>query len=126
MSYQFYKLLHIFGLLLVFSSLGAVVMFSASPTEEGPTRALRKLAVIGHGIGLVIMFVAGFGLMARLQITQGGVWPAWVYIKVALWLVIGVATLPLKKSPALAKPFLLVIPLVGALAAFVAIYKPFA
>ena len=60
MSYQFYKLLHLIGVIILFSGIGAVLA-----TANGTTK--NKLASIANGVGLLVIFVAGFGLMARLN-----------------------------------------------------------
>lgn len=85
MSYVFYKTLHFCGLFLVVTCLGAI----ASHRLQGGTKENfknRKLFMALHGIGLLISFVAGFGLVAKggYSFSQ-----PWLYIKMAVWLVVG-------------------------------------
>ena len=86
------------------------------------TAKWRKASMIGHGIGMFLILLAGFGQLARLEII--GSFPGWVWVKLAIW--VGVAALPffLSRRPALARlTWGLTIGLV-ALAAVMAIFKP--
>ena len=85
MSYTFYKLLHLSGIFLLLLSLGGI----ASHRLQGGTKANfknRKFFMMFHGIGLLVSFVAGFGLMARAgySFTSG-----WIYVKLGVWLLLG-------------------------------------
>ena len=118
MSYEFYKILHVFSALLLFTSLGTLAASANSDSGR-----LRKLAGIAHGVALTIIFVAGFGLMARLQMF--GAIPMWAWLKIGLWLILGLIVLPLRRKPEWATALWLAIPVVGGLAAWLAIQKPF-
>ena len=118
MSYEFYKILHVFSALLLFTSLGTIA--AAARSESG---LLKKLAGIAHGIALTIIFVAGFGLMARLGMF--GAIPMWAWLKIGLWLMLGLVVIPLRRKPEWATTLWLLIPVVGGLAAWLAIAKPF-
>lgn len=62
-------------------------------------------------------------MMARLGLVRG-MPPAWLLVKMVLWLVLaGIVLVPYRK-PALAKPFALLLPLLAGLAAYMAVYKP--
>src|SRR4051812_42432480 len=85
MSFEFYKIIHIAGVLMLFSGLvGLVAVRMVSVTI--PDRP-RKLFFLWHGIGLLLALVAGFGMMARLQLF--GNLPGWIYAKLAIWLILG-------------------------------------
>lgn len=118
MSYEFYKILHVFSALLLFTSLGTL---AASAQSDGGR--LKKLAGIAHGVALAIIFVAGFGLMARLGMF--GTIPMWAWLKIGLWLVLALVVLPLRRRPEWATALWLAVPLLGGLAAWLAIGKPF-
>lgn len=123
MPYEFYKVLHIFGNLLLFVSLGGLAMLvlrGGSPEEVKP---LRKYVAMTHGLALLVVFVAGFGLMARLNM-MGMSWPLWIYVKIAVWLVLGAAIALIARLPALGKGWYFILPLLGGLAAYMAVYKP--
>jgi hypothetical protein len=122
MPTEFYKLLHLLGIMLLFASLGGVAVLGLRGGEEREVAPLRKLLTITHGVALLVVFVAGFGLMARLGIMTG--WPTWIYIKIALWLVLGAALTLVRRTPELGRVWLLLLPLVGAAAAWVAFTHP--
>jgi hypothetical protein len=71
-----YHILHILGLATLFLGFGA--MQSAGEIKPG---------MKWHGIGLVIMLISGFGMLAKLGIFAA--MPKWVIIKIAMWLVLG-------------------------------------
>jgi hypothetical protein len=122
MSYNFYKILHIAAVLGVFASLGAVAFHALNGGSRlGSTG--RGLVAALHGGGLLLALVAGFGLLARLDLAPA--WPGWVWAKLAIWLVVGgLAAVPYRR-PDLARPVLLLLPLLGLAAAWLAIAKPF-
>ena len=76
MPLAIYHIAHIIGLIFVFIGFGALLSSESSRT-----------AMKWHGIGLLISLISGFGLLAKLQIFA--TMPAWVWIKIALWLVLG-------------------------------------
>lgn len=118
MTYGFYKVVHLFGVLLLFTSLGTLA--ASAKAESGP---LKRIAGAAHGIALVIILVAGFGLMARLSMF--GAIPLWAWGKVGLWLLLGIAVLPLRRKPEWAVWLWVALPFVGGLAAWLAVTKPF-
>lgn len=119
--YGIYKIAHIFGILLLFVALGGVSLHALTGgTREG--NPARRLVAICHGTALVLVLVSGFGLLARIGMT-GGV-PGWAWAKIAIWAVLGgILVLPYRR-PMLARPLLILLPALGALAAYLALYKP--
>lgn len=122
MSYELYKVLHLLGIMLLFASLGGLAILTLRGGEDRDVAPLRKLLTIGHGVALMVVFVAGFGLMARIGIMKG--WPTWIYAKLALWLLLGGSVALIRRTPHLGKVWLFVLPLVGAAAAWVAVTHP--
>ncbi len=122
MSYNFYKILHIVSVLGVFASLGAV---SYHALNGGARAGARGRAIVSglHGGGLLLVLVAGFGLAARLELMSG--LPGWVYAKLAIWLVAGALLAVPYRKPAAAGAILMLLPVLGLLAAWLAIAKPF-
>lgn len=118
MSYEFYKILHVFSVLLLFTSLGTLAATARSDSDR-----LRRLAGVAQGISLAVIFIAGFGLMARLGMF--GAIPVWAWLKIGLWLVLGFVVLPLRRKPEWATALWLAMPIIGGLAAWLAIQKPF-
>lgn len=118
MSYDFYKILHVFAALLLFTSLGTLAATSLSPKPK-----LKRLAGISHGVALAVIFVAGFGLLARLGMF--GAIPMWAWFKMALWFTLAVIVIPLRRKPELSTALWPAIPFVGGLAVWLAVAKPF-
>ncbi len=118
MPYETYKLLHVVGLLLLFLGMGGLLLGARSEPNRPP-----KSTTILHGLGLVVMLVAGFGMMARLAIEWP--WPGWLFAKLGVWLAIGALPgLVRRKIIPLALAWLVAAAL-GGLAAWLAISKPF-
>ncbi|MFQ5527147.1 MAG: hypothetical protein ACE5GX_12905 [Thermoanaerobaculia bacterium] len=119
MSYAAYKLIHIASILFLFTTIGGVALYGANGgTKQNNVGRIWVAAI--HGLTLAFIFISGFGLIAKI----GTGFQAWVWAKVALWFVIGgIAMLPLRKQ-SLGLPYLVVMPLLGAVAAFLALFKP--
>lgn len=124
-SYATYKVIHIFGILLLIFSLGGLCLYFVFNGSTRAPSAGRKLVAITHGIGLLIVLVGGFGLLARLGIDPGSSWPIWVWLKFGIWILFGGMTMLISKKPTLARPLWLGIPVLGAIAGYLAIHKPF-
>jgi hypothetical protein len=119
-SYGFYKVVHVLGLLMLFSGLVGMIVHAANRGEKSQN-ALRGALGALHGGGLILMGVSGFGILGELGLG----FPPWAWVKVALWLVFGaLASLPYRK-PEWNGALLWLAPILGALAAYLAIYKPF-
>jgi hypothetical protein len=69
------------------------------------------------------VLLGGFGLLARLGVVRG-VFPLWVWIKLTVWVVLSLAVMLPYRRPQLAKPLFFLYPILGAIAAWAAIYKP--
>lgn len=119
MSIAFYKLLHLIAIFLVFGQLGITVAHAGR--LEGQW---KKLTSAMHGIGLLLLFVSGFGMLAKLGI-MGFPWPAWVWVKLGVWLAIGASATWIHKMPEKATLSLFLIIVLGTVAAYMALYKPF-
>lgn len=121
MSLLFYKFFHIVAILTLFTVAGGTALYVANGGDKAGNSA-RRLVGILHGLALLVALVSGFGALARLGL---GFDNLWIWGKLMLWLAFGVlVTLPYR-YPALARPFLWILPLLGALAAYLALYKPF-
>jgi len=76
-----------------------------------------------HGIGLLIVLIAGFGMLAKLNLM--GSFPGWAVGKLVIWLALGALPAPIYRMGKKSMMFAPITVLLGALAAFFAIYKPF-
>ena len=132
MSYATYKILHLLGLMLVFLSLGGLtvqaLMTPALPAGEGkeeaaPAKPPAKAVLFAlHGVGMLLLLVAGFGILAKLKLG----FPAWVHPKLLIWLILGAAPVIAKKAPPARIPLLFVASLLGLAAAYLGVMKPWA
>ncbi|MBO6575434.1 MAG: hypothetical protein JJ896_08465 [Rhodothermales bacterium] len=113
-----YKVLHLLGLMLVFAALGGAAIEAA--LKEKPW---KKMHAILHGSGLFLLLLGGFGMLARLGIISG--WPGWVWAKLAIWVILGGSLTAMRKMPERGRPLLFGAILLGTLAAYLALYKPF-
>jgi hypothetical protein len=114
LSVAAYKVVHIFGVLLVFVGFGGILGGGARP----------RLARATHGIGMLLVVIAGFGMLARLGIYGPGSWPLWVWLKLVIWLALGAAMAVAKRAPGAARALWWILPLLGAGAAYLALFKP--
>ncbi|NRA97876.1 MAG: hypothetical protein HRU14_16895 [Planctomycetes bacterium] len=118
MPYETYKLLHVVGLLLLFLGMGGQLL--GADSERG--RAPRGTAIL-HAVGLLVMLVGGFGMMARLGIQWP--WPGWLIAKRGVWLTIGALPVVVRRQLIPHGLAWLVAVVLGGLAAWLAISKPF-
>ena len=116
-----YKTLHLLGIFLVFSALGGMIFHVINGGDKDNASPARRLAGMGHGIGLILLLVSGFGMLAKLNL---GFEP-WVFAKLALWLVFGMFTAAVWRKPAWAPMLWWALPVLGGVAAWLALYKPF-
>jgi len=117
-SYEAYRVLHVFGVMFLLFSLGAYLTLSMNKSERG-----KRLAAITHGVSVLIILVAGFGLLARLGSSGVGEWPLWVWVKLFIWLILALIIVLIKRVPGLAPVLWFLIPVLSAIAAYMAVYK---
>ena len=82
MSYEIYKLIHFFAIISLFLALGALLTYSNS----GDRRHKKRIMAL-HGLSALILFVSGFGLIARLKMHS---FPLWLNLKLLIWLILSV------------------------------------
>ena len=78
-----FKFVHYLGIFLLLVGLGGLIFAEKEKI---------KLATISHGIGLLLIFLGGFGMQGMTKIG----FPVWFIVKVVIWLVLG-ATLVIAK-----------------------------
>lgn len=122
MSYQAYKLLHLLGIFVLFGALGGLAALRMA-VDAGKVEGAKVFNVL-HGLALAIVFVAGFGMLAKLGMGAPGSWGAWVWIKLAIWLFLGAGLVALKKAGRSAHLVLVLLTLLGAASAWAALFKP--
>ncbi|MGE3171479.1 MAG: hypothetical protein AB7O97_02560 [Planctomycetota bacterium] len=117
MTIVFYKVLHIVGLAMLLLGTGAALF----APKDGPK---QRLPMILHGVGLLVLLIAGFGAMAKLGLSAPHDWPAWLILKMVVWFL--AASMPaLVRHGTVPKPVGWVVAvLLVASAAWLAIAKP--
>ena len=124
-SYQVYKVVHIIGIILLMAGLGAAISYALAASAPGLV-APRRLIGAFHGTGAFLILLGGFGMLARLGIMQGGAsFPGWLWVKLVIWALLVAALIVARRRPSLVRPVLFSLPVLGGLAAYMAIYKPF-
>ena len=122
-SHQFYNVVHIVGLILLMVALGGIAQTAGATGRPGPAWSRRSAGGF-LGLGVFLILLGGFGMLARLGIVAGSSWPGWVWVKVGIWAMLGLAALLPHRYPRTAYPILLLVPVLGGIAAYMAIYKP--
>lgn len=121
MSYSFYKILHMIGIMTLFVGLASILIL-AFVGQLKSSRA-KMIGFATHGLGLFLMILSGFGMAAKLQMFAE--LPGWLYAKIGIWLLLGLAISLLKRKPQWAFGNLIVVIALGGTAAWLAITKPF-
>ncbi|NCW45118.1 MAG: hypothetical protein EBV77_06490 [Gemmatimonadaceae bacterium] len=121
---DFYEILHIVGIAMLFLAIGGVATHAANGGTKAGSQT-RGLMSSVHGVGALLILVGGFGMLARIGFKHGANFPGWLWVKLIVWLVLSAIVLLPYRKPALAKPFIFVLPLLAGLAVYMALYKPF-
>lgn len=120
-SHQFYNVVHIVGLVFLMAALGGIAVLASSGQRSVWA---RRATTAFHVAGIFLILLGGFGMLARLGIVRGTSWPAWVWVKVVIWGILGIAAFVPFRFPRMSIPLLFLLPVLGGLAAYMAIYKP--
>jgi hypothetical protein len=123
-SHELYNVVHIVGLVLLMLALGGIALAgdAAGTPRSG---AHRRTVLLMHGLGIFLILLGGFGMLARLGMVEESSWPGWLWVKIAVWGTLGLAAFVPTRYPRAARPLLLFVPVLAGLAAYMAIYKPF-
>ena len=112
-----YKVLHVAGLALLLLGLGGVLL-TPKEAEKG------RLPGMLHGIGLLLMAVAGFGAMAKSHIAAPDTWPVWLILKMVAWLFLAALPALVRAGTVPRGAGWIVAAVLAASAAWLAIVKP--
>ena len=116
-----YKAIHLSGLILSFVSLGALATIAVRGSERR-----SRFPAIGHGVGLFLILLGGFGMLAvlqKLKMIDG--WPTWLIIKLVMWIGLGAAIAVFGRKPEFAKATIGACIAFGVVATIMALFKPF-
>ena len=119
MSPQFYHLLHLAGVIMLFMGYGALLGRSLAGSDNV---RVRRLGSITSGVGLLLMLVAGFGLLAKLY---DNTFHNWIIAKLVIWLVLGGLIVIINRKPSAALPLWWVTLALGLLGVVFVYYRPF-
>jgi len=84
------------GILMLFLGYGALLARSMAAPDNV---SVRKLGSITSGVGLLLILVAGFGLISKLG--HSFVAP-WLIVKMVIWLALGGLIVLINRKPQLA------------------------
>ena len=121
---DFYEILHIIGIAMLFVAIGGVAVHAANGGNKANSQTRPMVGTL-HGLGAVLILVGGFGMLARMGFQHGANFPGWLWVKLIIWVILSAIVLLPYRRPALAKPFLLLLPLLAGVAVYMALYKPF-
>ena len=110
MDYNFYKITHLIGISVLALGVGGMMAGGEK----------RKTFAMLQGIGLLVMLVTGFGLLAKLGLG----YPHFAIVKTVLWIVIAMLPVIFRKlKTPLPAAILISIILVGIMA-YLGVVKP--
>jgi len=105
-----YKLIHFIGIFTLMLSLGSIFT------------KYSKCAVIGHGVGLFLILLGGFGLQVRMgfDLLSG-----WLIAKMIIWLIFGGSIVLAKRGILKGSTAWIVMIGLASVAAYLGLMKPF-
>ncbi len=121
MPLELYKVLHITGAFLLIMSFSAASFYFLSQSDAAAFK--KKFISINHGVGLFLLLLGGFGMLARLGIHWP--WPGFIFVKFAIWLIFGFYITLIKKKPEISMLSWFLGLLLAVIAVIMAVYKPF-
>jgi uncharacterized membrane protein SirB2 len=89
-SYEVYKVLHLFTLFILCSSFGVILSQSNWADNK---RFKTSLFIVSF-----LVFVAGMGLVARVGIKHGQSFPHWIILKMLMWVIVNILLVLIFKS----------------------------
>jgi hypothetical protein len=119
--YLFYKNIHLIGVFMILMAVGGLLLHCITGgTQE---HSWRRPVAITHGVGLLLVLLGGFGMLARIGLSWP--WPGWVTAKVIIWMLFGGLVGVIFRRPVLARSLWWVAIALAGLAAYLAGHKPF-
>lgn len=98
-KYEIYRLIHFTGIFVLLFAFGS--LFTGEKSTKG--------AAIGHGIGLLLILLGGFGMHASpiggtefklkdtYEAAYGTSFPTWLILKLVIWLIFGASMVLAKR-----------------------------
>ncbi len=122
MALLIYKIIHLTGIAMTLMALGGAMVYTIAGGRKADLR-WRKPVAITHGVGLFLALLGGFGMLARMGIHWP--WPGYIFVKVVVWVLFGGLLTLIYKKPDAGKGLWAATIALFALAAYMAIFKPF-
>ena len=122
MSYGVYKVVHYLGIFVVLTVLAAAFGRGQASSDEDPWR--KRFSAV-HGVSLFLILLGGFGMLAKLGVDHGALFPGWIWAKLVIWLALGGALVAARRSRRWSVRLLFLVPILATLAAYLAFAKPF-
>ena len=97
MPVYIYQILHVTGIIMIFMGYGALLARSLIKSDDA---YVRKLGSITSGIGLLLVLIAGFGMIAKIGYSYSA--PGLI-VKLLVWVALGGVTALINRRPELAK-----------------------
>src|SRR5690606_19732819 len=111
-----YKLLHLIGIVVLLAGLGAALVTAKG---GGPG---RRIGMLMHGVGLLLVLVAGFGLQAK---TENLGFPGWLLAKIGVWVLLAMLPVLVRRSILGATSAVLAAVVLAGTAVYLVLYRPF-
>lgn len=105
-----YHILHLTGIIMLFIGYGALLGRSLSGSDSAQ---VKKLGSITSGIGLLLILIAGFGLISKMDYSFTA---PWILVKLVVWVALGGLIAAINRLPAMAATLWWVIIALGVLA----------
>jgi len=96
MPIYIYHILHLTGIIMLFLGYGALLGRSLAGSDDSK---VKKLGSITSGIGLLLIFIAGFALITKMNYSFGA---PWIIVKLIIWFALGGLIVLINRKPAIA------------------------
>ena len=97
MPHAVYQFIHFIGIFAIYLAYGGLIFRAALGSDNV---GLRKFGGIVSGIGLLLMLVSGFGMMAKMNYSYGA---PFLIIKMVIWIMLGGMVALINRKPELNK-----------------------
>ncbi|PXA04290.1 hypothetical protein DDZ13_07085 [Coraliomargarita sinensis] len=114
-----YHILHLTGLVMLFLGYGALLGRSLAGSDDA---RVKKLGSITSGIGLLLIFVAGFALISKMGYSFT---TPWIIVKLVIWFALGGLIAVINRKPASAPLIWWLLVVLGLIAAIMVYARPF-
>lgn len=94
MSVDIYRVVHVFGILLLFS--GLIGLWGVYSSGQAPRKGLRILLSATHGVGMLVMLISGFAMAGKLGLAEN--LPSWIFVKLGIWFLLGASMILAKRK----------------------------